>query len=136
MPELDASATHPTLDPGGSAIYRIPNTLDLSSVIGEFTTQVRVGQFELQFTFGTVNFAVQSQVQVFRGDVLIARWEEGAWPDPGFFDIMNTPVCACDVVGDRQIVLGFENGLTMYLVDDSDWHECLLITVDGNLWVI
>jgi hypothetical protein len=31
---------------------RVPKDLDLSPVVGEFTTQVRVGQFDLQFTFG------------------------------------------------------------------------------------
>jgi hypothetical protein len=97
---------------------------------------VRVGQFDLQFTFGPVNFAVQSPVSVVRDDALVARWEEGTWPDTGFFDIMNTPVRACDVVGDREIVLGFENGLTMCLVDEPDSYECLLITIDGRLWVI
>ncbi len=95
-----------------------------------------VGQFDLQFTFGPVNLAVQSPVRVVRDDALVARWEEGTWPDPGFFDIMNTPDRRCDIVGDRQIVLAFENGLTMYLVDDSDSYECLLITINGKLWVI
>ena len=47
-------------------MYRIPKDLDLSPVVGEFTTQVRVGQFDLQFTFGSVNFAVQSPVNLFR----------------------------------------------------------------------
>ena len=41
-------------------MYGIPKELDLSPVLGEFTTQVRVGQFDLQFTFGSVSFAVQS----------------------------------------------------------------------------
>jgi hypothetical protein len=32
-------------------MYTIPNDLAPSPVVGEFTTQVRVGQFDLQFTF-------------------------------------------------------------------------------------
>lgn len=117
-------------------MYRISNDLDLSCVVGEFTTQVRVGQFDLQFTFGVVNFAAQSRVQLVRGEELEAEWNEGRWPDPGFFDIMNSTVLRCDVVSDRLIEIGFDNGLTMRLVDDSDQYECLLITIDGHLWVI
>jgi len=108
-------------------MYRIPKELDLSPVIGEFTTQVRVGQFDLQFTFGNVNFAVQSPVNVFRAGELIARWEEGRWPDPGFYEVMNTEVTRCRVVGDRLIVFEFANGVEMRLVDDSDQYECMQI---------
>jgi hypothetical protein len=117
-------------------MYRIPKDLDLSAAVGEFTTQVRVGQFDLQFTFGSINFAVQSRVQLLRDDKLVAEWDEGRWPDPGFFDIMNTTVNRCEVLNDRLIEIAFENGLTMRFVDDSDQYECLLITIDGNLWVI
>ncbi len=55
-------------------MYRIPDKLDLSPVVGEFTTQLRVGQFDLQFTFGPVSFAVQSPVNLFRDGKLIAHW--------------------------------------------------------------
>ncbi len=64
-------------DVGLKNMYRIPKELDLSPVVGEFTTQVRVGQFDLQFTFGAVNFAVQSPVNLFREGKLVAHWEEG-----------------------------------------------------------
>ncbi len=117
-------------------MYRIPGDLDLSAAVGEFTTQVRVGPFDLQFTFGPVNFVAQSLVQLLRGDTVVAEWEGGRWPDPGFYDILNTTVSRCDIVSDRHIEIGFENGLTMRLVDDSDQYECLLITIDGHLWVI
>jgi hypothetical protein len=119
-------------------MYRIPADLDLSSVIREFTTQVRVGQFDLQFTFGPVNFAVQSPVKLFRDGEIIARWEEGRWPDSGFYDIMNTPVRRCEVVSDRLIVFEFENGIAMHLEDSSDQYESMQISVDGKQaqWVI
>ncbi len=117
-------------------MYRIPSDLDLSAVVGEFTTQVRVRQFDLQFTFGSVNFTVQSPVQLLCDGKLVAGWEEGRWPDPGFYDIMNCLVLRCEVVTDRLIEIVFENGLTMRLVDDSDQYECLVITIDGHLWVI
>jgi hypothetical protein len=58
-------------------MYRIPNELDLSPVVGEFTTQLRVGQLDLQFTFGPVNFAVQSPLTLLRDGSLVARWERG-----------------------------------------------------------
>ena len=62
-------------------MYRIPKELDLSPVVGQFTTQLRVGQFDLQFTFGKVSFGIWSPVNLFRDGKLVAHWEEGKWPD-------------------------------------------------------
>ena len=119
-------------------MYRIPAGLDLSPVVGEFTTQVRVGQFDLQFTFGSVNFAVQSPVNLFRDGRVVAHWEEGRWPEPGFYEIMNAKVRRCEVANDRLIVFEFENGLAMHLEDSFDQYECMQISFEGDpsLWVI
>ena len=119
-------------------MYRIPNELDLSRVVGELTTQVRVGQFDLQFTFGPVNFAVESPVNLFRDGKLVGHWEEGKWPDPGFYDIMNAEVRHCTVVSDRLIVFEFVNGLAMHLEDSSDQYESMQISFEGDPspWII
>lgn len=119
-------------------MYRIPKELDLSSAVGEFTTQIRVGQFDLQFTFGEVDFAVTSAVNLFRGGKLIGRWEEGKWPDPGFYDIMNTEITQYDTKTDRLIVITFANGIEMHLADDSDQYECMQIRFkdDPSPWII
>jgi hypothetical protein len=58
-------------------MYRIPNDLDLSNVVGQFTTQICVGQFDLQFSFGKVNIAVQSQVDLVQNGKVIGSWDEG-----------------------------------------------------------
>ena len=113
-------------------MYRIPTELDLSPVVGEFTTQVRVGQYDLQFTFGSVNFAVQSPVSLYRGGQLVAHWEEGKWPEPGFYDIMNSEVRRCEIVNDRLIVFEFENGMEMHLEDNSDQYESMQISFEGK----
>lgn len=119
-------------------MYRIPDNIDLSPLVGEFTTQVRVGQFDLQFTFGSVSFAVQSPVNLFRDGKLVAHWEEGRWPDPGFYDIMNVEVKLCEVVNNRLIVFEFDNGIAMHLEDSSDQYECMQISFagDSSHWII
>ena len=119
-------------------MYRIPKELDLSSVVGEFTTQVRVGQFDLQFTFGDVSFAIQSPVNLFRDGELFAHWQESRWPDAGFYEIMNTEVTRCQVVNDRLIVFEFANGIEMHLEDNSDQYESMQISFRGDpsLWII
>jgi hypothetical protein len=113
-------------------MYRIPKELDLSGVVGQFTTQVRVGQFDLQLAFGPVDFAVSSPVSLFRNGEIVAKWAEGKWPEPGFFEVMNSEVKRCEIVSDRLIVLEFENGLEMHLEDSSDQYECMRIYFEGN----
>jgi hypothetical protein len=119
-------------------MYRIPKELDLSPIVGEFTTQVRVGQFDIQFTFGEVSFAVQSPISLFREGRLFAHWEEGKWPDPGFYEIMNTEVIRCDVVSNKLIVVAFANGIEMHLEDSSDQYESMQISFKGapHAWII
>lgn len=113
-------------------MYRIPTDLDLSSLIGEFTTQIRVGQFDLQITFGPVNFAISSPVNLFRNEKVFAHWEEGRWPEPGFYDIMNVQIVRYDIPNDRLIALEFDNGIMMHLIDDSDQYECMAINFEGK----
>ena len=119
-------------------MYRIPKDLDLTPVIGESTTQVGVGQFDLQFTFGAVSFMVTSPVSLFRSGKQVARWEEGQWPDRGFYDIMNTSVIRCEAVNERLIVVEFENGIVMHLEDSSDQYESMTISFEGDPspWII
>ena len=119
-------------------MYRIPKDIDLSPVVGEFTTQIGVGQFDIQFTFGDVRFAVTSPVNLFRGGALIGHWEEGKWPEPGFYDIMNTEITRCSILDDRRIEIEFSNRVEMHLEDNSDQFECMQIWFKGNpsQWII
>jgi hypothetical protein len=77
-------------------------------------------------------------VNLFRDGKQIAHWEEGRWPEHGFFDIMNVKVRRCDVPNDRLIVLEFENGIAMHLEDSSDQYESMQIYFEGNPspWII
>ncbi len=113
-------------------MYRIPSSLDLRQAVGEFTTQVRVGQFDIQFTFGPVDFVVESPIRLLRSGEIIGEWEEGRWPDSGFYDIMNQKVTKCDIASERRIVISFEDGLEMHLEDDSDQYESMQIRISGN----
>jgi hypothetical protein len=119
-------------------MYGIPKELDLSPVVGKFTSQLLVGQFDLQFTIGDVRFSIGSPVNVFRNGELLAHWEEGQWPDPGFYEVMNTEVTKCQIVNERRIVFEFANGIEMHLEDNSEQYESMTIgTKDPpGLWII
>lgn len=119
-------------------MYGIPNDLDLSAVVGNFTGEVGVSRFGLQFSFGSVNFVVKSSAKLIRDDKVVAQWREGQWPDPAFYEIIDASVRRCDVVGPRTIEFEFETGLVMHLEDDSDQYESMVIRFEGDpsVWVI
>ncbi len=119
-------------------MYRVPKELDLSPIIGESTSQLRVGQFDLQFTLGVVSFSIQSPVSLHRKGELIGRWCEGSWPDPGFYDVLNTEVTQYLLVDERRIVIEFANGIEMHLEDNSDQYESMQIGFKDPpaLWII
>lgn len=111
---------------------RFPKELDLSPIIGEFTTQIRVGQFDIQFSFGKVDFAVQSPIELFKNNDSIGKWSEGNWPDPEFYNLMNVEVTEWKLVSDTLLILKFENGIEMHLVDNSDQYESMQIYISDN----
>jgi hypothetical protein len=113
-------------------MYRVPLDLDLSKIVGEFATQVGVGQFDLQFTFGPVNFAIQSPVTLSRNGEVVGGWKEGQWPDATFYDVMNSSVIRWEIPDDRRIVIHLANGLAIHLNDDSDQYECMQISFEGD----
>ena len=114
------------------AMYRVPLDLDLSAIVGEFTTQVRVGQYDVQFTFGRVNFSVQSPIKLVRNGEVIGIWEEGRWPDSIFYETMNVSVTRWKIPNDQTIVIYLENDIEIHLTDDSDQYECMQISVEDG----
>ncbi|WP_040307406.1 hypothetical protein [Agarivorans albus] len=119
-------------------MYRIPQELDLSKMVGQVTTQIRVGQFDLHFSFGDVNFAIQSPVELVRNGEVVGNWREGEWPSPEFFEVMNVEVTEYKVPNNRTIVISLAGGLEIYLSDNSDQFECMQISFEGEsgAWVI
>ena len=119
-------------------MYRIPNDLNLSMALGEVTTQIRVGQFDLQCSFGPVNFVVESKIVLFKNHEIVGSWKAGKWPDPMFYEILNTKIDKWGAPDDKRIVLHFENGMEMHLLDTSNQYECIQISVEGDSreWII
>jgi len=119
-------------------MYRIPKELDLSKAVGEFTTQIHVGKYDIQFEFGDVHFAIQSPIKVINKGEVIATWVEGVWPESGFIEIFNVPVSGVNFPDDRTIIIIFENNLEMHLSDNSDQYESMQISIKGESgpWII
>src|SRR5690606_13467613 len=82
------------------AMHQVSRALDMSGAVGQSATQVRVGQFDLQFSFGAVSIAVESPVVLVRNGEVIAAWETGRWPDATFYDVMNSKVLRCEILND------------------------------------
>lgn len=117
-------------------MYQIPDDLDLSLIIGTFTTQISVGQFDIQFVFGEASFAISSAISILKDGTIIGAWEPGRWPDTQFFNLMNCTVCRVDIIDKLQILIGFENGITLQLTDDTDMFECMEISIKDKSWII
>ena len=107
-------------------MYRVPKDLDLSPIVRKSTTQISVGQFDLQFTFGDVDFGIMSSLG--RGKVarcsILRHNEHGSH--------------ACEVMNDRLIVIAFAKDIEMHLTNDSDHYECMKIFFKGepSPWII
>lgn len=112
-------------------MYGFPEDLDLSQMVGHETTQFCVGPYDLQFTFGTVEFAVQSTVELNRNGALIGVWKSGVWPSTDFYQVFGSPVAWVQVVDRKRLVIALANGLELHLLDTSDQFESLQIYAGG-----
>ncbi|MBU2865133.1 hypothetical protein KO489_14840 [Reinekea forsetii] len=118
-------------------MYGIPKELNLEVLVGSECTQIRVGQYDIQFSFGEVDFAIQSKISLFKNEVEIGVWEEGKWPDCSFYEIMNVPVESVRIQGKKTIIITLENGLSFYLCDSSEQFEKMQISIEGgDPWII
>ncbi|QDA56445.1 hypothetical protein [Thermomonas aquatica] len=117
-------------------MYKFPSDLDLSPLIGAFTTQVLVGQYDLQFYFGDSWLATQSTVELTKDQSVVGRWEPGRWPDPAFHDVMNVAVTQAIVKDDRNLVITLDNGLSINFTDNSDQFESMQIRIAGGDMII
>ncbi len=119
-------------------MYRIPPDLDISPIVGESATQICVGPFDFQFTFGVVSFKIESEIELVRGGQVVGKWDGGRWPDPAFYDILNANVAKYEIISNREVVISLENGIEIHLRDDADQYECIHITRNdtADQWII
>jgi len=109
----------------------------LSEAIGQCTTQLRIGPFDIQFSFGKVNFNIQSRVVLKSEGKTIGQWEEGTWPDAIFYEVFNLAMVDWQLQ-EKSIILRLESGIDMHLIADDEGYECMQISIEGQniLWVI
>lgn len=112
-------------------MYGFASDLDLSPALGQEATQLCVGSHDLQFSFGTVAFSVQSKVEIWRDDQLVGSWEAGGWPDPVFRQMLDSALQAFSVLDPQRLSLRLANGLELRLLDTSEQYESMQIHAGG-----
>tara|TARA_R110000796_G_scaffold82723_11_gene181630 strand:+ start:3776 stop:4135 length:360 start_codon:yes stop_codon:yes gene_type:complete len=119
-------------------MYRIPVEFKLPDLSGEEITQLKVGQFDIQFSIGLASFSISSPIKLFRSGMLIGKWEEDSWPDHGFKSILNVAVTGYEVRNDQLLVIGFSGGIEMHITDNSDQYESFQINIVGQSesWIV
>jgi hypothetical protein len=117
-------------------MYGIPNQLNLDVMVGTECTQIRVGQFDIQFIFGEVSFAVQSRIVLYKYNLEVGYWEAEQWPCSAFYEILNVPVESVQCL-DKKIIINLDNGFSLHMVDNFECFETMQISFDnGELWII
>ena len=114
-------------------MYGFPTDLDLEPLLGKLTTQLCVGQFDLQFTLGDYRFVVQGGMDLFRDGVLVASYRAVSWPDPEFYNLMNVEVSAASFRDSKTLAIAFGGGIEAHLLDTSNRYEsCQILVGKGN----
>lgn len=101
----------------------------LDSVVGSEIQQICLGRHDVQFLFGSgTRICVQSLVEVFEGEELVATWdEERNWTTTAFQKLLGETVDSYAVLSKQTMAIRFQNGLQLRLHDNSTQYESLQI---------
>lgn len=104
--------------------------LKLEGVVGSEIQQICLGRYDVQFLFSSgTRICVQSLVEVFEGEELVATWdEERNCTTTAFQKLMMVDSCA--VLSKQTMEIRFQNGLQLRLHDNSTRYESLQIYPD------
>jgi hypothetical protein len=116
-------------------MYRISSGIDLKDIVGSEIHQICLGQFDVQFRFGSKTvICVQSRITLLDRGAIVASWDEKAnWTTLEFQKLLNVPIIDYSVPNDRLLEIQFFGGLTLQLHDDSDQHESMQIYPRGEV---
>lgn len=103
--------------------------LKLDGVIGSEIQQICLGRYDVQFLFGSgTRICVQSLVEVFEDDELVATWdEERNWTTTAFQKLLNETVDSYALLSKQVMEIKLQNGLQLRLHDNSTQYESLQI---------
>lgn len=103
--------------------------LKLDGVIGSEIQQICLGRYDVQFLFGSgTRICVQSLVEVFEGEELVATWdEERNWTTTAFQKLLSETVDSYAVLNKQVMEIRFQNKLQLRLHDNSTQYQSLQI---------
>jgi hypothetical protein len=120
-------------------MYGVPANLDLRQFLGDYLTQLCIGQYDLQFIFGKgSSISVQGQWEL--------RDAAGTLLDHDFVDqpakresykahfLLGATVTASQVNPPQSFTLFFDTGMMLTIFDDSKQHESFSIQ-PGDIFI-
>ena len=110
-------------------MYGFSKDLKIEGVAGSEIQQICLGRSDVQFLFGSgTRICVQSFVEVFKGEELIATWdEEKNWNTGEFQKLLSATVDAYLVIDERVLEIRLQDKLRLRLHDNSTQFESLQI---------
>lgn len=110
-------------------MHRVPENLDLSTLLGATLNMIGLGRYDVQFTFeAKTTICLQGNATLLQNGVEIATWdEENNWSSLVFQRLLNQSVESYSVPHDRLIEIKFTNSFALQLHDSSDHYESMQI---------
>lgn len=113
-------------------MHGFPEDLKLDGIVGSEIQQICLGRYDVQFLFGSgTRICVQSLVEVFQGEELVATWDdERNWTTSAFQKLLNATVNTYAVINTQTMEIRLQDGLRLRLHDNSTQYESLQIYPD------
>lgn len=110
-------------------MYGFAKDLRIEGILGEEIRQICLGRYDVQFIFGSGScIAVQSRIEVFHGEELVATWDEHVnWTSSNFQRLLNVSVTSYSVIDERVLEIRLREEFKLRLHDNSEQFESVQI---------
>lgn len=118
-------------------MYRLKKDLDLSFLENLELIQVCVGIFQVQFVFESdVVLSVENTFK-HSSNGTVSEWRPNVVEAAtSVLKLLGTTSKTIEAVNEQTLRLGFSNGDTLEMTDDSDQYESFTITAPGKTIVV
>jgi hypothetical protein len=118
-------------------MYGVPKDLDLSRFRGDSLIQIAIGEFQIQFHFGSgSSIAVEGdwELKDQSGKLIDRDMENSARESYHIHHLLGRTVLTTKLDPPKSISLHFDNGMTLTILDSSNQFESFLVQ-PGNIIV-
>jgi hypothetical protein len=105
-------------------MYGVPKDLDIPGLVGDRLDYITTCEYQISFGFdGGTTISVQSEIDIVRDGLLVARWDEdNKWSPGGFSQCVGASVESFAVPDQHKLQIRLQGGWIVTIYDQPHYE--------------